>query len=592
MFPVPKFQNRDLSRLPALYPQIEKSFSDFVAQNHIPGLAYGIVVDGGLIHSGGMGIGNVPKKSSIDKDTVFRIASMTKSFTGMALVKLRDEGKLRLDDPVTEYIPELASLVYPTRDSAPITVRNVLTMSAGFPQDDPWADRQLARSEQELTDLLKLGLTFSNPPGITFEYSNYGFAILGRIVTNAAGVPYQTYVREQILKPLGMTSTTFDIQTVAPDRLAMGYRYEDNQWVEETPLPDGAFASIGGMFTTINDFGRYMAFLLSAFPARDDEETGPVKRSSVREMQQAWRQRFLTSSRPAPDLPAVVQYDGYGYGLLSSIDSVLGYSISHGGGLPGYGTFYRILPDYGIGVVAFSNLTYTPVTLQINNACALMLQKGGIKKRVLEPSETLKSAHETLTKLYDQWDDGLIASNATDSFFEDSSLERRRARFEQLRASFGKRLSNTALEPENNLRGRWIMKCRGGNIEMFVTMSPTVPSKIQFLTITAGHTVNAQLKDAVSQVVNLINHWDEAKAKTLFAQKLKLAVLQSQFNALAVQYGKLKLGDVIEGDGKTQTRVRLSGKNGIADMKVSLNPRTKKITDVAFTRPRETSFVP
>lgn len=80
-------------------------------------------------------------------------------------------------------------------------------------------------------------------------------------------MPYQKYVTENILKPLGMTSSTFDIHAVDPKRLAMGYQRIDEQWVEDTPLPDGAFASIGGLFTTVNDFAKYMAYLLAAFPS-------------------------------------------------------------------------------------------------------------------------------------------------------------------------------------------------------------------------------------------------------------------------------------------------------------------------------------
>src|SRR5260221_9295397 len=335
MFPLPGFNNLDRSKLRANFPQVEAIFRKFAAPLPFPVLAYGIVVDGELAAGGGMGFQNVADKTPATPDSVFRIASMTKSFTAMALVKLRDEGRLRLDDLVEQYVPQLATLRYPTRDSTPITVRHLLTMSAGFPQDDPWADRQLAVNEEMLSGWLENGISFSNPPGLTYEYSNYGFAILGRIVTNVSGIPYQTYIQEQILKPLAMTSTTFDINAVQPERLAMGYRREANEWLTEPPLPDGAFASIGGMFTTISDFARYMAFLLLAFPPRDDAESGPVRRSSLREMQQVWRQRLVTSTRETPDAPTLVTSDRYGYGLVSSIDSVLGYSVCHGGGVPG-----------------------------------------------------------------------------------------------------------------------------------------------------------------------------------------------------------------------------------------------------------------
>ena len=104
--------------------------------------------------------------------------------------------------------------------------------------------------------MMRRGIPFSNAPGVAYEYSNYGFAILGRIVTKVSGVPYRRYVAENILQPLGMTSTTLEPASVAPSRLAQGYRWEDEQWKLEPQLPDGAFGSMGGMLTSARDLGR------------------------------------------------------------------------------------------------------------------------------------------------------------------------------------------------------------------------------------------------------------------------------------------------------------------------------------------------
>ena len=156
-------------------------------QSHVPGAAWGIVVDGELAHAGVTGLRELTSKSPVDRDTVFRIASMTKSFTAMAILKLRDEGKLSLDDPAERYVPELKGLKYPTTDSPRITIRHLLSHSSGFPEDNPWGDQQLADTEEQLSQMLRGGIPFSNAPGIAYEYSNYGFAILGRIVVNVSG---------------------------------------------------------------------------------------------------------------------------------------------------------------------------------------------------------------------------------------------------------------------------------------------------------------------------------------------------------------------------------------------------------------------
>ncbi len=584
--------NVNRERLEAAYPRIEALFRQFLEKSRVPGLAYGIVIDNDLVQTGSMGVQNVESGAPVTPDSVFRIASMTKSFTAMSLIKLRDEGKLRFDDPAATYVPELASIPYPTRDSAPITVRQLLTMGAGLPQDDPWGDRQLAASEDQLSTWLAQGISFSTAPGTQYEYSNLGYAILGRIVTNVAGMRYQDYAKAQILDPLGMISSTYDIEVVDPARLAMGYRWQDERWVAEEPLADGAFASMGGLFTTINDFAHYMSYLLSAFPPRDDAESGPVRRSSLREMQQAARIRLVGSSRATPDAPAFVQAEGYGYGLSAGIDSLNGYSVAHGGGLPGYGSFYRLLPDVGIGVAAFSNLTYSGIGGQMNEILAALHETGGVKPRSISTTPALAAAQRAISDLYEQWSNDNITTLATESFFLDMALERRRAQVETLRAEFGKCTWVTPIEPENALRGRWIMDCESGRLEVYTTLAPTVPPRVQTLDFTTAKPLSADLKKTFKQVVKLIRQWDADDASGLFAHSLKSAAIERQLDAVHVQYGALKFGDVLEGDGETQARVRLNGDRGNVDLTIVVSPKSGKIHKFTFSRPHETVFVP
>src|SRR5690349_10830045 len=104
------------SKLLSAMPAVDSLFRNFATQNHVPGIAYGILIDGKLVHVGAYGLRDISSKSPVDSTTVFRIASMTKSFTSLAILKLRDEGKLSLDDPAEKFIPELAGLAYPTSD--------------------------------------------------------------------------------------------------------------------------------------------------------------------------------------------------------------------------------------------------------------------------------------------------------------------------------------------------------------------------------------------------------------------------------------------------------------------------------------------
>lgn len=149
---------------------------------------------------------------------------MTKSYTALAILQLRDAGKLSLEDPVSRLIPPFARMERPTRDTPPLTIRQLLSHSAGFPEDTPWGDQQLAASDADLDRWLTVGIPFSTAPGRRYEYSNYAFGLLGRIVTQASGVPYERYMRERILDPLWLRNTTFEFSSVPAERRAVGYR--------------------------------------------------------------------------------------------------------------------------------------------------------------------------------------------------------------------------------------------------------------------------------------------------------------------------------------------------------------------------------
>lgn len=166
---------------------IDSLYHDYAQKNHCPATVYAVVNKSGIIYSGYFGLNNIEKNFNAGDQTAFRIASMTKSFVAMAILQLRDAGKINLDDPVEKYIAELKNVKYPTADAAPLTIRNLLTHSAGFPEDNPWGDRQLAISDEQMLKMFRKGISFSNDPGIAYEYSNMGFAMLGYIIKKNYG---------------------------------------------------------------------------------------------------------------------------------------------------------------------------------------------------------------------------------------------------------------------------------------------------------------------------------------------------------------------------------------------------------------------
>ncbi len=175
----------------AIEPQLTGYFDAWMKQAHVPGLVYGVVKDGRLVLVRGLGVQDIATKKPVTADSRFRIASMSKAFTAMAILKLRDADRLSLDAPAERYVPEMRGWKYPTADSRRVRVADLLHHNAGYVEDNPWGDRQQPLSEAGFTAMLKAGVPFAQAPGLRMEYSNLGYATLGRIVSNVSGMPYQ-----------------------------------------------------------------------------------------------------------------------------------------------------------------------------------------------------------------------------------------------------------------------------------------------------------------------------------------------------------------------------------------------------------------
>jgi CubicO group peptidase (beta-lactamase class C family) len=471
-----------LEKIKQLLPAIDSIYRHHAEENHFPGMAFGIVVDDQLIYTGNYGYTDIEKKIPVSSSSLFRIASMSKSFTAMAILKLRDEGKLDLDDPAADYIPELKGIRYPTADAPVITVRHLLTHGAGFPEDNPWGDRQLADTDKDLLEFIGKQISFSNPPGLAFEYSNLGFALLGKIITNVSGKRYQDYIRENIWAPLGMNTSEWEYGNIAAAKLAHGYRWLNEKWNEEQLLhdtPDGSWGAMGSMISSIDEFAKYMTLHLSAWPPSSSAEKGPVKRSSIREMHYPWRVNGLLPDFKYPDGRTCAVAGAYCYGLGWLRDCESKIYISHSGGLPGFGSQWRIMPDYGIGVVAFANRTYAPFGMVNLRVLDTIIKVAGLQPRQLPPSKILEQRKDELVKLLPGWDKAEQSGIFAENFFPDYPIDTLKKHAGDLYAKAGKIISVKEIKAENQLRGSFILEGANIDIEIYFTLSPENPPLIQ-----------------------------------------------------------------------------------------------------------------
>lgn len=444
------------------------------AEHHCPTVAWGVVQDGALTVAGAVG--------DADEHSVYRIASMTKAFSAAATLMLRDDGALRLDDPIAVYDESLDALRSPTSDAPPITVRDLLSMSTGLVMDDPWADRHLDLTDDEFDDIVARGCAFAEPTGAAYEYSNFAFAVLGRVVQRATGARIQDVISERLLAPLGMSSTTW----VQPDhdRWLRPLDWVDGVFVEERPTPgDGLIAPMGGLWTTVTDMARWVAWLDDAFPARDGTDDGPLSRASRREMQTVQRWvgwRTLRGVR-APS--------GYGYGLRIQFEDELGTMVTHSGGFPGYGSTMRWLPGRRLGVVAMSNVTYAPMT---ELACLLLDRlhdQGVVPAQRRSPSDAVRACAERLVALLNDWHDTVADDLFTDNVAWDESYDRRRTK-----AATVAPLELDHVSAINDARGTAVCTDREGRrVTITFALATALPPRVQdyevSVTGSTGHAV-------------------------------------------------------------------------------------------------------
>ena len=547
----------------------------------MPGVSFGVLVDAELIFADGLGTLDIRSDCRPSADSVFRIASMTKSFTAAAVLKLRDTGKLSLDDPIASYVPQLAQLSYPAADSVPITVRDLLSMSAGWPQDDPWADRQLHRNDAWMAALYSEGVSFSNPPGVRFEYCNYGYILLGSIVSTVSGRSAMEFITQTLLKPLEMNSTVWGRDQVNTADIAQGYRWEDDVWREEQPLSNGGdVAAFAGLYSSVRDLSRWIGMFQSAWPAREATQAEPLSRASLREMQRIWQcytpsletQRVGTS----PELFT----GGYGYGLSMSHNGAF-RTAGHGGGLPGFGSHMRWAPDHGVGVVALANVTYANVHDACDEVLDVLIRGAGIEPRKTASSQALTLAHDQICRLMNTWDEELANDVFADNFFLDSDEPHWRQRFDELRAVHGSFVASADVDAENWLRGKRRLGAEHGWCEVWLSLAPTVPPRVQALKLRSVLPPAPALSEAAARLADLTAKPRRAQLDRLLARGIDRDDVWTQLRLVNLSFGSCRVETVSGGDGSSWATFELTSKTHKLTLNLRVNAKGK-LTEVTL----------
>jgi CubicO group peptidase (beta-lactamase class C family) len=567
-----------------------------------PALAYGIVVGGELVHAAGLGeryLGGPPP----DAGTVFRIASMTKSFTASAILALRDEGALNLDDLAETYVPELRDWPAAAPDAARISIRHLLTMTAGFPTDDPWGDRQQGLALDAFAAFLARGVRFNWAPGTRFEYSNLGFAILGRVITAVTGAPYPDYVRDQLLGPLGMTSTGYESGEFADQDLARGYRRSPGGWLELPFEPCGAFAPMGGIFSCVADLSRWVTGFAAAFPPGDAGAGGrhPVLRASRREMQLP---QVATGWAAEPSFPgdgAAAPAGAYGFGLFVSEHPVLGRMVSHSGGYPGFGSNMCWHPATGTGVIALGNSTYSPMAPLAARVLEAVLRQdpppscgyavalapasgqgpagaqGPASAQGPAPWPETLTARDAVAGLLRSWDDAEAERLFSANVAQDAPFAERQRRIAVIRERIGPFRDDAERPPEFDTPAhcRWWLAGERGTVQVQIQLTPERPPRVQSLTLAVPPAAGSPLHQTLDAVLDWMNGTERGWPATIgVVATVDTALLARRLRMAAVWAGACRVAAFRAGDGSASAAVELACEHGTLVLALVIDPGT------------------
>ncbi len=324
----------------SVLPRLTSRINQLMAQQGVPGVALGIVHGQELAWSGGIGYADVASERPMDADTMFGVASITKTFTATAILQLRDKGRLSLDDPVGRYLPEIRKVRCRFGSIKDLTLRRLMTHRSGLVGEAPtghWWNMKFSSVAQILAMLPQVELVIE--PDSSFKYNNLAFVLLGEVVARVSHRSYREYVRRNILEPLGMESSGFE---VANPRNATGYmpeRYQEVPEVSPDP-PTNGYLAAAGLRSSVNDLAKWVAL---QFRTNAQEQSG-AQVLSPKSLSEMHRVTFVE-----PDW-----ITGY---ALTWMASRVGENIymHHGGSVPGFLSMVAFSKPYRLGVIVLTN---------------------------------------------------------------------------------------------------------------------------------------------------------------------------------------------------------------------------------------------
>lgn len=532
----------------ARVPAVREVVTTILASDRLIGVAVGLVVDGELVFGEGFGARHATDGGAIDARTAFRIGSITKVFTAMTTLRLAEAGRIDLDAPAAKLLPELDRLAYPNADGRRLTVRDILTHTAGLPRnpDLPPLAVDDASTRAELMHAID-GLSLVRAPGVAQEYSNLGFSLLGHIVAAASGKPYHDAIQDALLDPLGMRSTVW--ADVPGERLAIGHVVKDGRVAVQPPTRHGDIDAAGGLFSTVEDLGRFVAFQLAAWPPRDGDDTGPLTRATLRDAQS------LRS--------------GLTWRVSRGCDQV--HVVSHSGAVDGYHATVRILPNAGIGIIVLANAGWADTGHLAEEIQRALARDGGLELRVPQALPALTTTAAQLTRQLSAWDDATFAAQATLAWREDDDIARIGERMRWLHEALGA-CTPGPLRPTSAWSGVFGLVCERGVAELALSLTTTPTPKIAGLDLSwTNGTPTAPVQAAATAALALLERFDAPTFNQLFSPTVRRTSFERVATTTRSEQGTCRLGPALAVSGPDAATFALACDRGAAKLTLNLD---------------------
>jgi CubicO group peptidase (beta-lactamase class C family) len=528
------------------------------ADSNFLSMSLGVVTDDGLVLTAGA-----------PSDRIYRIGSVTKTFTGLLLLILRDEGKLSLDDPLTKYLPEAKALVSPTADSSPILLRHLVTHTSGLPRVGRFNTTDGHEvTEAEVLGALK-GLKLDFAPGSRVSYSNLAMGLAGIVVKRVTKQPYREALKAKVLTPLGIKGAWSRAE--AGDKLA--------------PPPDGKIEwllgpeeAAGGLYLSLDELAKFVQLELSAWPPRDNPEAKAVRRSTLRESQ--LRAGFSGAGG-----------QGFGVNWVVTDEPGLGGLVWHTGSTVDYHSSVFMLPRRGLAVIALASGSDAEHLGALARAQLETLAKA-LPKPPLLIGAPARAGLERLKALWAHCDEAAMREALMPDAFNSLWPKGQCSMYDALRTEDGLPVAEEQVLESDEL-GHVKVRVRtekNHRVDVAVWADVQPPHLLGGLLVKPVGTVGPPARAAIDRVKGLWAKCDEAAIKAALAPKYVASTpwksVCDMFDGMRTEAGLPKSEELIEADGPAHARVRFkTERNRSLDVTVWAQPDAPHLMTGLLVKP-------